>query len=168
MDYRSFFTNNDTVRGADFICSCFRKGGAAELSKRSRYSALFVLEGGLILRHGRDKYLLRTEQMAIVDRRYFDRAVYSKEAIVLEQALSEELAVRIANTPEASAGACTQPVPVTGRLETWVEKRLSPDKTTDDAWIGLLVKYQRRRLGAFRKPLETYAREKGLLTVRKI
>ena len=168
MNYRALFTDEDTLQGASFTCRLLHSDGSVMPNTQNRYPALFVLVGSLTLFYDGKESVLSAGEMFIVDRKRFADGFCLPDTIVLEYMLPEALTSRFGTFPEPIAPS----VPITGRLETWVEERLlrRPCKMRSEAdeLIDLLILYQSRPLRTILEPLREYATEHGFLRKLKV
>lgn len=161
MDYRKLFSGKDRFDSENFVCTCFRQGGEVHLTRSDDYPMLFVLVGGVRLNcPGRAAKTLLAGDMVIVDRNGISEMWCQDQTILMEYSLPQTLTAQFEQHPACFTQPCLPVVPITGRLESWVEARFqsSPDDTPsqDDGLVSLLFKYQRRRLKAIGTILKEY------------
>lgn len=107
------------------------------------------------------EHLFPAGGMVLIDRNRFANSYCLPETIVLEYSLPQALTSRF-NAFDAPA---TPSIPITGRLETWVEQRLlgQPRMTIpeDEELIDMLVRYQSRRMKMVYDAMKCYIEEKN-------
>lgn len=173
MDYRNLFKERNVFTSDSFSCSYFQQAGEAHLIRDDNYPMLFVLEGGMILScEGAGEQALLCGNMVIVDRKRISKVSCQDETVLMEYASFKGLTARIRQHPTCFAQPCLPVVPITGRLETWVEQQFQPcpgsRRMQDDRLLALLVKYQSRRLKIICKIMKEYLVQKETCRKRKI
>lgn len=166
MDYKAFFADKKTLQGENFNCSINNNGGKATLTGKVRYPMLFVLAGSLTLVCDGNKCLFSAGEMVIIDQKRFANDSCLPGTIIMEYRLPRALTSRF-NTFNAPA---TPAIPITGRLETWVEQQLlgqpHPKIPEDIELVDILVRYQSRRLKTICETMKFYIEEKNWLPCR--
>lgn len=159
MNYKALFTVNDTLKGRNYTCKLRRNGQAVRLTRKDNFPVLFVLSGSLMLLGDAKEHVLFAGEMVIADRDQIARSFCRPNTIVLEYRLPEALTARMRTFPEPM----TPSIPITGRLETWVEDLLlqKPFRAVceEEQLIDILVRYQSRRLREIGETMRFYLDE---------
>lgn len=157
MNYKALFTDSDALQGAGFSCTLYRSGMSAHLDGAGRFPAVFVLAGQLSLSLDGQPRVFSAGEMILLDRLRLTGSFCAPGTVVLEYTLPEALDMLLGHS---FTGSCTPAVPVTGRLETWVEELFfsrNGNGTPGDRLVGLLIRYQSHRLRAVMAPMRAYA-----------
>lgn len=173
MDYLDLFKERDSLYSENFVCACFREAGQVHLTLGDDYPMLFVLSGGVTLVcEGLAAQTFRSGNLVIVDRKRISAVYCLEDTILLEYALPKDLSVRFQQHPTCFKLPCLPVVPISGRLETWVERQFqtAPDNSTpqDDELVKLLLKYQKRRLKTAGGIMKDYLEQKELYRRRGV
>lgn len=173
MDYWCLFQESDTFVSKNLVCTCFRQRSAGYLIHNTAYLMLFVLDGSVSLAYkGVANQTLLPGEMLIVNRQRISQVWCQSETILMEYALPEDLTTRFKQHPTCFAQLRLPVVPITGRLETWVEQlfqpRLNDVRSQDNGLLALLVKYQKHRLKAIGAIIKEYLVQKELCRKQKI
>lgn len=172
MDYRNIFREKDAFTTSSYVCSYFRLGGPIHVTRCDDYPMLFVLAGSVTLSYGDHpaKTILAGE-MVIVNRRMITAVWCPSGTILMEYTLPKELTARF----RQDSACFTQPfqpsIPITGRLETWVEQLIHPclgnHRPQEDGLLELLVKYQKHRLKTICEIIKSYIEQQTPVDKRK-
>lgn len=159
MNYKVLFTDNDTLQGGNFTCTLHRHSRPVTLTRKGGYPVLFVLSGNLTLFCNGKERVLPAGEMVIADREQITGGFCLPDTILLEYTLPETLTARFGAFPEPM----TPSIPITGRLETWVEDLLlqRPCKAVheEEQLIGILVRFQSHRLRKIGETMRFYLDE---------
>lgn len=156
MNYRALLADKATLKGKKCKCLSDIRGGEITLTAKDRYPVLFVLAGSLTLFGDDNAHLFSAGEMVIADRERITRCCCPPETLVLEYQLPKALTSRFG----AFDASVTPAIPITGRLETWVEQcllhRQESHVPQDEELIGILVRYQSRRLKTLCETMRFY------------